>query len=611
MQAGTEWLEADGLGGFASGSADGIRTRRYHALLLVQTATGRIVLANGFEAWVELSGATVPITSQRYAGDVVYPDGAQHITSMDHEPWPWWTFVLPDGSTLTQEVFVADGQTNLRWVRHGPGAATLHVRLLLSGRDYHGLHHENPDFNMDAMEEPGCVTWHPYPDRPVIAAWGGTYNAEPTWYRRFLYVEEQARGLDAVEDLGSPGILRWDLAEPATLALRADAMKAHPVEGVAASERTRRSGMAALHRAALEYVAVRGTGQTILAGFPWFTDWGRDSFIALRGLLLTTGRRAMAEQVLLAWSVYVDAGMLPNRFPDDGAPPEYNSVDASLWFVIAVHDVAPVSEPLRAACRAILEGYASGTRFGIQMEPDGLITAGVPGQQLTWMDAKVGDWVVTPRRGKPVEIQALWINALRIVAAWPGGERWATIADRATAGFLARFPDPATGGLRDVVDGDPAEEARVRPNQVFAAGGLPHTIVPPEIARSTIDLVERVLLTPIGLRTLDPRDPAYCPRYEGGPLERDGAYHQGTAWPWLLGPFVEAWLRVRGNTADARAEAATRFLAPLQRHLGEAGLGHISEVADGDAPHRPGGCPFQAWSLGEYLRIQAMVDQPE
>jgi predicted glycogen debranching enzyme len=241
------------------------------------------------------------------------------------------------------------------------------------------------------------------------------------------------------------------------------------------------------------------------------------------------------------------------------------------------------------------------------MDADGLIACGEPGVQLTWMDAKVGDWVVTPRIGKPVEVQALWINALAIVGAWPGGRRWAATEARARAAFLAQFPDAATGGLVDVIGADNAPDRRIRPNQVFAAGGLPHACVPPDMARSVLALVEARLLTPIGLRTLDPADADYRGRYEGGVAARDGAYHQGTVWPWLLGPFVEAWLRLRGNTAAARAQAGERFLPPLQAHLNEAGLGSVSEIADGDAPHTPRGCPFQAWSIGELLRIEAML----
>jgi len=334
----------------------------------------------------------------------------------------------------------------------------------------------------------------------------------------------------------------------------------------------------------------------------------------LRGLLLATGRLAEAEQILLAWSGLVSDGMLPNRFPDDGGEPEYNSVDASLWFVVAVHDfllAAPETSAraaLQDAAAAILTGYARGTRFRIAADADGLLRAGVPGQQLTWMDAKVDGWVVTPRVGKPVEIQALWINALRIGAAW--ATEWNAPADLAHASFLARFPDPHTGGLADVVDADgvPGQvDRRIRPNQIFAVGGLPFPLLSGASARRMVDLVEARLLTPMGLRTLAPDDPAYIGRYAGNRLQRDAAYHQGTVWPWLIGPFVEAWLRVRSNTAAARAEASVRFLAPLREHLNAAGLGHVSEVADGDAPHAPGGCPFQAWSLGELPRAEKLA----
>ena len=269
---------------------------------------------------------------------------------------------------------------------------------------------------------------------------------------------------------------------------------------------------------------------------------------------------------------------------------------------------APSRAALQDAVGLILEGYAGGTRFGIAADADGLLRAGVPGQQLTWMDAKVGDWVVTPRIGKPVEVQALWINALRIGAAW--SPKWAALADLALVSFLQCFPDPDSGGLADVVDADgvPGQiDRRIRPNQILAVGGLPFPLLEGVRARRVVDLVEARLLTPMGLRTLAPDDPAYVGRYAGGPLQRDGAYHQGTAWPWLMGPFVEAWLRVRDHSAVARAEASARFLAPLRAHLHEAGLGHVSEVADGDAPHTPGGCPFQAWSLGELLRAETLV----
>ena len=624
-QPGREWLEADGQGGFASGPADGIRTRRYHALLLPASAPpgGRLVLVNALEAWVELEGGRFPLTSQRYAPDLVHPEGVAGRAAFFTEPWPTWVHRLPGGGSLTVELFVAagSGQTSMRWRLAGTGGrATLRVRPLISGRDYHALHHENPAFAFDPVHrDAGRVVWQPYAGLPPVALHGGTYAHEPVWYRHFLYVEEAGRGLDNVEDLASPGILSWDLAAgEATLALRADHLPASPVGDLARAEEARRASLPPLHRAALQFVVGRGDGLTLIAGYPWFTDWGRDTFIALRGLLLASGRRDEARAVLLAWAVLVDAGMLPNRFPDGSGPPEFNAVDASLWFVVAVGDLlagGPVPEAdaarLRAACVAILEGYAAGTRFGIRADADGLLMAGQPGVQLTWMDAKVGDWVVTPRAGKPVEVQALWINALAIAGAWPGGAGWVAMEERARASFLRRFPDPETGGLVDVVDPDGVPgtlDRRVRPNQVLAAGGLPHACVPPALARSILDLAEARLLTPLGLRTLDPADRDYRGRYEGGVLQRDGAYHQGTVWPWLLDPFVEGWLRARDHAPEARAEARARFLPPLRAHLAVAGLDSVSEIADGDYPHTPRGCPFQAWSVGAMLRIEAMLD---
>jgi predicted glycogen debranching enzyme len=333
--------------------------------------------------------------------------------------------------------------------------------------------------------------------------------------------------------------------------------------------------------------------------------------------MLATGRIAEAGQILRGWAGSVDAGMLPNRFPDDGGAPEFNTCDAALWFIVAVHDylarAKPAAvEPLRAAVLAILAGYAGGTRFGIAADADGLLRAGVPGMQLTWMDAKLGDRVITPRIGKPVEIEALWINALRIGGQWE--PRWTALAERAQAAFLARFPNPACGGLYDVIDAGHvagAVESCIRPNQIFAVGGLPFAVLEGEAAAAVLALVERHLLTPLGLRSLSPGDAAYVGHYRGGPAARDGAYHQGTVWPWLMGGFVQAWLRVHGDGEAQRAEARARFLAPLLAHLDTAGLGHVSEVADGDAPHTPGGCPFQAWSLGETIRIAQWLAPPE
>jgi predicted glycogen debranching enzyme len=631
-----EWLEADGLGGFASGTATGIRTRRYHALLLAATTppTGRVVLVNGFEAWIEGGGAAVALTSQAYLPDVVHPDGASRITGFHHEPWPRWTFRLPDGETVEQEIVAVHGAAAVvvRWRASGPTPGVLCVRPLLSGRDYHALHHENPDFRFTTAQVAGMVVWHPYPGIPRICTrTNGSYVDAPSWYRGFRYDAERERGLEFAEDLASPGVLRFELAAGEAVWMMAAEGHEHVLgpadeapgavaRRVWAAEQTRRAAFVSpLHRAAEAYVVRRGAGNTLVAGYPWFTDWGRDTFIAMRGLCLAPGRLALARDILLEWSSALADGMLPNRFPDHGETPEFNSVDASLWYVLVVEELlaAPaVDEIVSAAARArlsetveaVLDGYARGARHGIRLDDDGLLAAGEPGVQLTWMDAKVGDWVVTPRIGKPVEVQALWLNALGMA----GGRspRWREVHARGRASFAARFWDETRGCLHDVVDVDHQPgtvDPSFRPNQIFAAGGLPESLLAPAQARRVVDEVERRLWTPLGLRSLAPGEPGYVPHYQGGVRERDGAYHQGTVWPWLLGPFVEAWVRARGGRAGARREARARFLAPLQRHLETAGLGHVSEIADAEPPHTPRGCPFQAWSVGEALRLALAV----
>jgi predicted glycogen debranching enzyme len=637
-----EWLEADGFGGFASGTVGMLRTRRYHALLLSATRApgGRVVLVNGVEAWLEANGKRYPLSMQRYVPDLIHPDLTASLVTFDTAPWPTWRMQLDTHLVLTADVFVskATGETVLRWRLEGVGnkaeaiPLTLNVRPLLSGRDYHALHHESAAFNFDAQtsDDRTSVNWQPYGDLPVIrCATNGVYTHAPDWYRNFCYVRERERGLDFSEDLATPGVFAFNLADgEAVMILSAsltasgtqtpDAMPAaaHATE-LARIEQQRRDALGSrLQRSADAYVVGRNEGRTILAGFPWFTDWGRDTFIAMRGLLIASGRLEDAEAILLEWSGTLSEGMLPNRFPDYGDTPEYNSVDASLWFIVAVHDYlathhasVATQQRLQQACESILTGYTKGTRFNIQASADdGLLSAGIPGVQLTWMDAKVGDWVVTPRIGKPVEVQALWINALRIAAMW--NSQWQPAADRALQAFHERFIDPATQGLFDNVDVDHVKGAidrSIRPNQIFAIGGLPFPLLQGAAARAVLAQVEAQLLTPLGLRTLAPSDPAYRGHYGGPPLERDGAYHQGTAWPWLLGPFVEAWLRIHGDEADARMQAKTRFLDPLYAHLDHAGLDHLSEIADGDAPHAPAGTPFQAWSLGELLRMETLL----
>ena len=606
---------------------------------------------NAVEAWLEGPGGPLALSSHRYAPGVVHPDGAAHLVAFEHEPWPRWTFDAGGGHAVEHELFVPHGMPAvvLSWRLIGPAGAApdgawrgarLSVRPLLSGRDLHALHFENADFRFGVQRRGERLRFEPYPAVPAVGALAtGPFVEEPLWFRRFLYAEERARGFEHVEDLASPGRFELELdSGEAHLVLWAEPAGAGPPElpgdgtarGAAAAladrERRRRAAFATpLDRAADAYLVRRGAGRSVIAGYPWFTDWGRDTFLALRGLCLATGRLDEAGEVLGQWAGLVSEGMLPNRFLDGPGEPEFNSADASLWFAVAAGELLaaarrrrrPPSPPLREALReavlAILEGYARGTRFGIQVAPDGLLAAGARGWQLTWMDARVGEREITPRTGKPVELQALWVNALAVgedLARGAAARRWRALRERALEAFSARFWNASAGALHDVVDED-HEPGRVdpslRPNQVYAVGGLPLALLEGARARSVVDVVEHELWTPLGLRSLAPSDPRYVGRYEGGPGERDAAYHQGTVWPFLAGPFVEAWVRVRGSTPRAVRAARRRFLRPLLAHLTEAGLGHVSEIADGDAPHAPRGAPFQAWSLGELLRLDRVV----
>jgi predicted glycogen debranching enzyme len=639
-QLAAEWLEADGLGGFASATVGGWRTRRYHGLLIpaVQPPSGRALMMAGFDAWVREGGAELPISTQRYGPDVVAPDGYRRLINFRRDPWPTWAYDLGGGRILLQELFLPFERRAaiIRWAIQGdPVGLELRVRPFLAGRDSHALHFQNPDLRPDAAVEGQRVRWQPYGSLPpVVSLANAAYRHDPAWYLNCLLEEERARGFDHLEHLWSPGDLTWSFAGgEAVWLLHApaddgDSLGAGSATAVyrrlqTAEARRRAEFTTPLGRAADAYIVRRGTGKTIIAGYPWFTDWGRDTFIAMRGLTLASGRLDDARSILLEWAGAVSEGMLPNRFVEAGDAPEFNAVDASLWYIIAVYEFldelqmarrrlrTTERQTLLTAIEQILTGYSAGTRYGIRAASSGLLEAGAPGVQLTWMDARIGDWVVTPRWGKPVEIQALWLNALRIGAAV--SPRWGRMLGRGLTSFRDQFWYDAGGYLADVVDveGRPGErDLSFRPNQLFAVGGLPFPILEGDLARKVVDAVEHRLWTPLGPRSLAPDHPQYRAHYEGGPLERDGAYHQGTVWPWLAGPFVEAWLRVRGQSEAARAEARDRFLAPLLAHLDDAGLGHVSEIADAEFPHTPRGCPFQAWSVGEVIRLERLLAQP-
>ena len=630
-----EWLETNGLGGFASSTIIGLNTRRYHGLLVAATTppTGRVVMLSKLEETVILGGRRFDLSANRYPG-AVHPQGFQYLTEFRLDPFP--TFIYEaEGCEICKTVFMADGENTtvieyeLRRLAPGaPADCALEVRPLIAFRDYHSSTHANGAMNGSVEAMPGLASLKPYDGLPTLYFGHNAAGIDTPggWYHNFEYDIERERGLDFREDLFNPMTLKFHLAGGSTAVIIAstEPREARQAPRLRQAEIARRAAVVAsapsdqplvraLTQAADQYIVQRGDLKTVIAGYHWFSDWGRDTMIALPGLTLTTGRPEIAKNILLAFAQHVDRGMLPNRFPDAGETPEYNTVDATLWFFEAIRaltgktgDYKFVRTHLYDVLRDIIDWHVRGTRYGIQVDSDGLLSAGEPGVQLTWMDAKVGDWVVTPRHGKPVEIQALWHNALcimRDLAAKFGDKdgraNYSAMAGAARDSFERLFWNEAAGCLYDVVSGD-FRDGSIRPNQLFAVS-LPHTMLSPERARQVVAVVERELLTPFGLRTLARNDPQYRPRYEGDPLSRDGAYHQGTVWPWLLGPFITAYLRVHGHAPEARLRAA-RWLEPFEEHLKDACLGQVSEIFDADPPHRPRGCMAQAWSVAELLR---------
>jgi predicted glycogen debranching enzyme len=447
------------------------------------------------------------------------------------------------------------------------------------------------------------------------------------WYRNFEYAIEKERGFDFQEDLFQPFILKFDLADEAYVIAAAG-------ESVSDDIATLRDQRTARHTellgkigpsdefvrdlvfAADQFIVDRGDGNTVIAGYPWFSDWGRDTMIALPGLTLSTGRPEIARNIIVEYSNHISQGMIPNRFPDEGETADYNTVDATLWYFEAIRaylaatgDIGLVKGGLYEKLANIIDWHLHGTRFNIHVDTDGMLYAGEKGVQLTWMDAKIGELVITPRTGKPVEIQALWYNALKIMSDLSDEcgyaddvERFDDMAELCRQSFNAAFWNEAEQCLYDVIENG-KRDGSIRPNQIFAAG-LKHSMLDEDRARKVVDKVESELLTPVGLRTLNPSDPRYCPIYVGSPLDRDSAYHQGTVWAWLIGGFVDAYRRV--HPADSgRVEV---IIAAFQTHLSEAGLGQVSEIFDGDPPHMPRGCFAQAWSVAELLRIALQTD---
>jgi predicted glycogen debranching enzyme len=630
-----EWLETNGLGGFASSTIIGLNTRRYHGLLVAATKppVGRVVMLSKLEETFFIEGQPFDLSANRYPG-VVHPQGFRYLKQFRLDPFPVFIYEI-EGIEIEKSVFMIHGENStiiqyeLKKNNHpeSPKNLKLEVRPLIAFRDYHSTTRENGGINSSVEERPGLAAVTPYQGLPSLHL---AHNATELrkmgdWYRNFEYDAERERGLDFSEDLFNPLLLKFDLRlrHQASIIASTEQRNVAQLVEFRQNEITRRRKATestltdtfaqTLASAADQYIVSRGDQKTVIAGYHWFSDWGRDTMISLPGLTLPTGKHDVARSILRTFAKHVDQGMLPNRFPDAGETPEYNTVDATLWFFEAARaflaytgDLEFVRNELYPVFADIISWHGHGTRYGIKVDSSGLLSSGEPGVQLTWMDAKVGDWVVTPRRGKPVEIQALWYNALCIMEDLArqfgdeaGQKRYRNMATVASWSFNRVFWNENAGCLYDVTNGAPPD-ASIRPNQIFAVS-LTHSMLSSERAKSVVEKVQEHLLTPYGLRSLAPTDPQYRGRYTGGPSERDGAYHQGTVWPWLLGPFITAYVKINGDS-DAARRQATEWLAPLKGHLADGGLGHISEILDGDAPQRPGGCIAQAWSVAEILR---------
>ena len=644
-----EWLATNGIGGFASSTVLGCNTRRYHALLCAATRPplGRMVLVNKADETLTVGDRSFELGCNQYPG-AIHPVGYQYLQEFSAAPVPTWTFKVP-GATLRKTLWMPHGQntTVIRYELLEGDAATLSAHPFVTGRDYHGTHHFNHDFNTHCEQSNslgGChVALKPYENVPqIVWSHDGIFREGGAWYYNFEYSIEQERGLDFEEDAYCPGAWMWDLTRENPVATWVTSLEEHnPAQMLATSE----SEIARLQQlretaplsstgfstddlaarlvvSADQFVVQREDGlHTILAGYPWFSDWGRDTMIALPGLCLSTKRFDIARSILLAFAKSSSQGMIPNRFPDAGETPDFNTVDATLWFFHAIARYVEQSgdwETLKNDLYPVLvdsiEWHIKGTRYGIKAdERDGLLAAGDSSTQLTWMDAKVGDTVFTPRDGKPVEIQALWYNALRSMMTFaehlgdePTKKLCGDWSRRAKANFAPTFWNEDGGYLYDYVSSDGHyKNADLRPNQIFAVS-LPHRLLTLEQEKRVVAAVQRDLLTPFGLRSLSPHDPKYCGIYIGDQWQRDSSYHQGTVWTWPIGGFFSAYLRVNRQSKAAKAQVRT-WMQPLHDHLDQACLNQISEIFDGDAPHTPRGCCAQAWSVGEPLRV--LIDE--
>lgn len=629
-----EWLVTNGIGGYAAGTVGGLLTRRYHGLLIaaLKPPLGRTLLLTKFDEIADYDGSIYKLSANRWLNNVIDPTGYVYLERFHREgAIPVWTFAVAD-ALLEKRVWMEQGAntTYIRYtLRRGAQPLALSVKAFVNYRDHHGVTRAG-DWHMQitSVEHGLHVTAYDGAAPLKLLAERGEVGPEHSWYRDYTLSIEMYRGFEGREDHLHAGTFHITLqpgesftlvgsteADPVVDGQQAyQARRAYEDRLIAHSQVSNSVGLIRdLILAADQFIVSRSTpndpdGQSIIAGYPWFGDWGRDTMISLPGLTLATGRTDVCARILRTFAQFIDQGMLPNRFPDAGETPEYNTVDATLWYFEAIrayHAATSDDRLLRElypALREIIMWHNKGTRYRIHVDPsDGLLYSGEPGVQLTWMDAKVEDWVVTPRIGKAIEINALWYNALRFMAEAARQLEESPVdyerqADMIQANF-GRFWNDSAGYCYDVVDSPSGNDAELRPNQLFAVA-LAHSPLTASQQKAVVDVCARQLLTSHGLRSLAPNDPAYAGHYGGDIHQRDGAYHQGTVWGWLIGPFVSAHLRVYRDPALAR-----QFLMPLLHHLGGHCVGSLSEIFDGDEPFYPRGCFAQAWSVAEVLRV--------
>ncbi len=632
-----EWLITNGIGGYGMGSVCGMPARQYHGVLIgaLNPPLGRTLIFVRSEETLHCDGQIFSLFANQLPDGSIHPRGFDLLVDFHLEgTTPVWTYQCAD-ALLEKRMWMEQGENTTymqyRLVR-ASAASDLHIRCLTHYRDHHDVGGQ-PTWLPEITPVSGGLVLRAFDDAvPLfLRASVGVFEPKGVWLRNYFLSIEAHRGQHAEDAYLLAAELTATLSPEETLTLVASIEPDARPDGDAALERRRAyegglltwvelapdatPAIRQLTLAADQFIVARPDlgdeqGGSVIAGYPWFGDWGRDTMISLPGLTLVTGRYDLARRILLTFARFVDRGMLPNRFPDAGKAPEYNTVDATLWYFEAIRAYVAITGneqllvTLFPVLADIVEWHQRGTRYNIHVDPaDGLIAAGETGVQLTWMDAIAGDWVVTPRIGKPVEINALWYNALRIMADFANrmGEGtlsadYGRLADRVRDSF-GRFWNGDSGYCYDVLDGPGGNDPALRPNQLLAVS-LPYSPLTSVQQKAVVDVCAHRLLTPYGLRSLDPGHSDYIGRYGGDRLRRDAAYHQGTVWGWLIGPFVSAHLRVYDD-----AERALSFLQPLFRHLVQHGVGSISEIFDGDPPHAPRGCPAQAWSVAEVLRV--------